>query len=621
MRWALLFVLWFLAAPACAQDGPELPAGLVERIDQILEEEMAATHQPGAAVVVVKDGRTLIKRGYGLANVETNQPVDPDRTLFRIGSVSKALTGLAVAAAVDAGYLGMDDDVSAYVSGIVDAYGAQGPVTVEHLITHTGGFDQIGLGRHVWELDRPLDERKAMRPSLQTFLEAGNLRRTAPPGERFRYDTYGISLAGLVLGKALGQSYAEAMHTVMFEPLGMDNSFVEADDDHLADLAVGYGWAEERFVAQPYEVYVTTPASSIDATPADMGRLLEALTGGGATADGKRLFSTGTAASVLAPQFRPHPRFTGVTHGLWEFPPLPDNDNAEAVRTVGHGGSMLGYKTVMEVLTEENVGIFMVTNRNGEAGGGPVRFFGRVREAVVEAFFDARAVAPLVAEALPTAGRDLDEYAGAYAFGTFCTTCTEADFEQGAWTPYNVRFVSVADSGLVLRDARYHPTREPDVFVRADGEQELFFGRDPAGSVAFYVLSSDPATFERVPNYSAMSDLLAEAGGLLEAGQPETAQTRADEALTLARSSGLMHEGLINATGYHHLEEDNVGMALLFFDHNARAYPGSWNVHDSLGEALALAGRTEEAIAAYERSLALNPSSVSGKEALRRLRQ
>ncbi|MEM6338213.1 MAG: tetratricopeptide repeat protein, partial [Bacteroidota bacterium] len=63
------------------------------------------------------------------------------------------------------------------------------------------------------------------------------------------------------------------------------------------------------------------------------------------------------------------------------------------------------------------------------------------------------------------------------------------------------------------------------------------------------------------------------------------------------------------------------GMALLFFDHNARAYPGSWNVHDSLGEALALAGRTEEAIAAYERSLALNPSSVSGKEALRRLRQ
>ncbi len=139
----------------------------------------------------------------------------------------------------------------------------------------------------------------------------------SPAGEYFRYGTYGSTLAGAIIEKVTGQPYATAMRKEMFEPLGMSRSFVEADEKHLKDLALGYGFVGDRYVSQPYEVYVTTPASSVDATPADMGRLLEALTGDGANTNG-RFLSPQTARTVLAPQFRPHPEFLGLSHGLRE---------------------------------------------------------------------------------------------------------------------------------------------------------------------------------------------------------------------------------------------------------------------------------------------------------------
>ena len=82
----------------------------------------------------------------------------------------------------------------------------------------------------------------------------------------------------------------------------------------------------------------------------------------------------------------------------------------------------------------------------------------------------------------------------------------------------------------------------------------------------------------------------------------------------------MLSEAAINALGYQYLQAENTAMALLVFSFNVDAFPDSWNVYDSLGEALAVSGRDVEAIAAYERSLELNPESATGKAALARLR-
>ena len=499
MRFLICLYLFTLSACANAQQlVPDIRTTLKElepTLDAIVREEMEETHLPGVALVVVHNGETIIKRGYGVADVESGRPVDTEATLFRIGSVSKALTGLALTRLIDQGKVGIGDPVSRYFDKINYVVGADAPVTIKHILTHTGGFDQIGLDRHIYAWDRPLADRKALRPSLEEFLGDNNLRVVSRPGQMFRYDTYGITLGGLVVEKATSLPFADAMRQELFAPLGMNNSFVEADDAHVEDLAIGHGWVNDEYVRQPYEIYVTTPASSIDATPADMARLLEALTGGGANANG-RLFSKKTAEAVLSPQYRPHPRFTGITHNLWESPSV-DPPDGPFTHSVGHGGSMLGFWTLLEVFTEANIGVFIATNRNWEAGGGGVYVGQRVNTAILDAIYKTRPKAPIT-ESVPVGSRDLSAYTGDYASGIYCHSCTPGEFARGAWPREDPRSVTVTPEGLRIGDELFLPTSEDDVFVREDGKQEVFFGRDLQGAVSFYVNSFGPFTFERI---------------------------------------------------------------------------------------------------------------------------
>lgn len=163
-------------------------------IDPIVLNVMETEYLPGVAVVIVQNGETVFKKGYGYSNIELDKKVNPDITIFRIGSVSKALTSLAVTRLDDQGSLSLDDSVDDYFDGfeeIPNIEGGDASVTIRNLITHTSGLDQIGIGRHIWKLDLDLEERKALRPSINDFLNDGNLRRTAPPGQHYRYDTYG----------------------------------------------------------------------------------------------------------------------------------------------------------------------------------------------------------------------------------------------------------------------------------------------------------------------------------------------------------------------------------------------------------------------------------------------
>ncbi len=149
-------------------------------LDPIFAETMAAEHVPGAAIAIVHDGRIVFARGYGVAQID-GKPVDPENTLFRIGSVSKAVTALGIVRQIDRGLIGLDDDVNAHLKAIrVDDRYPQ-PVTFEHLLTHTGGFDQFGRDRNFTDATE--------RPDLASFLRR-DLRRIRPPGRTPCYDTY-----------------------------------------------------------------------------------------------------------------------------------------------------------------------------------------------------------------------------------------------------------------------------------------------------------------------------------------------------------------------------------------------------------------------------------------------
>lgn len=463
-------------------------------VDEAMRACMRDCMLPGASVVIVKDGKTVLKRGYGMANVQTGAPVDPDRTLFRLGSISKALTLLTLTRQIDQGKLDIDADVGKYFEGIQNDEQFDEPVRVRHLLTHTGGFDQIGgSDRQVYEFDQTLEARKAMRPGISEYLRANHLRRVSPAGALFRYDTYGTTLAGAILEGITDSTYSAAMYQEMFSVLGMNKTFVEVDDEHRSDLAVGYGFVNRTFIPQPYEVFATTPASSIDATPADVGRLMEALTGGGANSHG-RLLSSEMTKRVLSPQYRAHPEFVGITHGMFESFSSRSADFSKHVRTVGHGGSMRGYITSMTIVPDHGLGIFIATNRAPEAGGGEVNLDTVVNAAIASLGELPNRPRLIVPERNPSV--DLTEYEGSYYYGVYCHSPTEADDSNGCWRRGQPRQVAAKRGALTVAENEYLP-RGDDVFVRTDGEQMLFFGRDDSQAIKSFVFSSSPDTFER----------------------------------------------------------------------------------------------------------------------------
>ena len=170
-------------------NGPTDPRELERFLDVIFAEQMEKQHIPGAVLIFVKDGKVFFSKGYGFANLERQQRVVPQRTLFRIGSISKVFTATAIVQLADRGRINLHADVNRYLKKLQVAATFPEPVTAAHLITHTAGFDEIRPGTQG-------PDAASVLP-LADFLRT-RLVRVQPPGETIAYSTYGITLAGLL---------------------------------------------------------------------------------------------------------------------------------------------------------------------------------------------------------------------------------------------------------------------------------------------------------------------------------------------------------------------------------------------------------------------------------------
>lgn len=150
-----------------------LPAILFLNCDPIFAEQMAKLHIAGAVVAVVQDGKILFTKGYGYADVEKKTPVVPDKTIFRIGSITKVFTATAVMQLADRGRINLKDDVNKYLKGVKVPATYPQPITFANLLTHTSGLDEISPGR------RTGDESKVI--PMGEFLKS-RIVRLLPPG-------------------------------------------------------------------------------------------------------------------------------------------------------------------------------------------------------------------------------------------------------------------------------------------------------------------------------------------------------------------------------------------------------------------------------------------------------
>jgi CubicO group peptidase (beta-lactamase class C family) len=343
-------VLALSAIGACASN---IQATSLEAFfDKTMKSKLEKYLIPNATVSVVKDGEIVYKKGFGLADIENNIPVDADTTLFRIGSTSKLITWTAVMQLVEAGRLDLNTDINRYLDFEISPQLEKPlqktiaePITMTHLMTHTPGFED-----HPDMLFR-LSEDELL--PLNEYIKNYQPARIFPAGEVAAYSNYGTALAGYIVERLSGLPFSDYVEKNIFTPLNMNNSSFRQPPtlDSPARIAKPYRFINGSYSEGNFEYIMLEPAGSMSSTASDMASFMIAHLSGGAYSGG-RILKEETLKEMHKQHFTYDPALGGMTLGFMEgiF-----NDK----EVLFHGGSTMLYNTGLYLVPEVNTGIFI----------------------------------------------------------------------------------------------------------------------------------------------------------------------------------------------------------------------------------------------------------------------
>lgn len=439
------------------------PATLEAFMDGLVEPLMKANSSPSGTVAIVHRGELIFAKGYGFEDIDEQVPVDPAQTLFRPGSVSKLCTWVSVMQLVEQGKLDLDADINTYLETFKIRDTFEEPITLRHIMTHTSGFEDGGLGYLI--IDDP-DKSIPLADAMQRYQPA----RVNPPGKQTAYSNYATALAGLIVQNVSGVPFADYVRQNIFEPLGMERStFVEPLPEPLAGhMAKSYAVEAGGFVEKPFEIITSfAPAGAQSATATDMVRFGQAMLNGGEL-DGGRILEAQTVERMLTRAFSHDERLMGMALGFYE-------EEVNGVRLVGHGGDTQWFHSYLGIDQAHDLTFFISF---GGTGGSPVR------TAFTPAFYDEFFPRD---EPRPQPPEDFAERAGKYAgtyafwrsnFSTIEKALGLAGVVQVAPTPDNTLVVSFAGT------AKQYAEVETNLFREMSPNISLISGISPA-AVAF----------------------------------------------------------------------------------------------------------------------------------------
>jgi len=479
------------AATAPAALGPTDPAEVEAFLDGLLAAELHDRHIPGAVVVVVSDGEVLLAKGYGYADLEARVPVDPARTLFRPGSVSKLFTWTAVMQLVEQGRLALDADVNTYLDFQIPATFPE-PITLAHLLTHTPGFEDQGQGLFVLD--------PARLPTLGGYLQANLPARVFPPGQIGAYSNYGTALAGYIVERVSGQSFDAYVEEHIFAPLGMAQStFRQPLPPALAPhMAQGYNYVNGGYVLGGFEYVSAYPAGSLSAPGLDLARFMLAHLQDGQYG-GARILSEAAARQMHAQLYTPDPRLTGMAHGFFL-------SEINGQRVISHGGDTLLFHSGLYLLPDQGVGFFLSTN--GAAGGQAV-------SSVASAFMDR--YYPPAASPAPVPAADFAERAALYAGSYYVARSNFTTLEKFLTLTAPINVAVDAENNVIMsvmgETTRYVEVEPGLLQGRLDPDQRVVL-RQADGQV--YLVPPTPFVFIKAPWHRSLGlHLLLLIGGAL----------------------------------------------------------------------------------------------------------
>lgn len=434
-RFALLCVcLLVLSGAARAQD-------LLPKLDEYAQAAARAERFSGA-ILVARDGKILVSKGYGMADVENDVPNTPE-TRFRLGSLTKQFTAASILLLQERGKLSVQDSVCKYIAPCPEAWQ---PVTIHHLLSHTAGVpDFTGLP----------DYQKTMRepaPVESLITRFRDLPLDFKPGEDWKYSNSGYILLGYIVEKVSGKSYESFLRENIFEPLKMTSTGY----DHAAEIvkrrARGYAPGPDGLVNAPYlDMSIPFSAGGLYSTVGDLYLWDQALYG-------EKILKKPSLDAM----------FTAVRHDYGYGYGVAKLFNH---RVLSHGGGIEGFRTSINRFPDDRVTVIVLSNYEGANSG-------RIARDLAAVAFGEKYELPVERIVVKVDPKIYDAYAGEYEMepGFVFTVTREGDHLM----------MQATGQGK----AELFPTSETNFFprvVRAD----ITFVKDAAGRVTHLVLNQN----------------------------------------------------------------------------------------------------------------------------------
>lgn len=313
-----------------------------QSVNEIVNRQLTQRHIPGMSIAVVKDGKVVTAKGYGVANVELDVPAT-ENTVYQLASITKQFTATAIMMLVQEGKLGLDDKIS---SKLPDLPAAWSEVTIRQLLTHTSGIKDYagtdGAERH------PSED--------MTQAAILNLVATAPlnfpSGSKYNYSNTGYFLLGMLIEKLSGKSYGEFLNERIFQPLGMSATRFNDAKVVIKHRATGYTF-QKNVLQNASFVSPSKPfsAGGLVSNIADMIKWDAAL-------NGEKLLPRATLESMWVPT-----KLTGGTDSDYGFGWGIQKKNGH--RILAHNGGIDGFGTTIVRLPEDKLTVIVLANSDG----------------------------------------------------------------------------------------------------------------------------------------------------------------------------------------------------------------------------------------------------------------
>lgn len=460
------------AAVVALRSGPTDPAELEAFLDGVLRIQLDEHNTAGAVVTVVKDGRIFFTKGYGYADWEARTPVDPERTLFRIGSISKLFVWTSVMQLVEEGVLDLDTDVNEYLEGVEIPATYDQPVTLRHILTHSAGFED-----HVVELfgNDPQD----IRPMVDLLAEQ-TPARVRPPGVASSYSNHATGMAALIVEQAAGMPWDRFVQERIVDPLGMEHfSFAQPLPDALApQMSKGYSGSRPNLKEEGFEYVPLYPVGAAAASGNTMARFMLAHLQLGEL-DGARILGEATARQMQSDLYRMAEGVNATLYGFYEM-------SANGERIIGHGGDTFWFHSQLALFPERNLGVFV--SYNSQQGGAAT---GEFIDAFVARYFPREDAVPTPPEVED--GR-YERFTGRFRANRFSHTTIAKLTALGSVS------VEDTDDGTLRALGSEWVEVAPLTFDERYGDRTLVFREGDDGRVTHLFLASLPiVAFERVP--------------------------------------------------------------------------------------------------------------------------